>query len=127
MEAIDGLAPGWIEVGLHAARTPWRIATDYVWWGTSDAQDYLVTVSNWVESAGGMSAIGDKYELNGNRLHFWQTSVFVGAFAHAAIAHSQQRSDQHNEYFRNMYNSGYFHESLHALYLLLSAGMFVPC
>jgi len=61
-----GGKPNGDRYGYDAARAPWRVATDYVWNGTPAAKDCLGKLVTWVDGpAGGITAIGDLYQLGG--------------------------------------------------------------
>lgn len=113
----------------NAARTPWRIVTDYVWWGESQAKTYATQVSNWANSIG-LGNVVDGYSLSGSKTGQYQNSVFTGALALAGIAVSQERSDQsHADWLSALplgSDNSYYKASLRALYMLLSVGRFVP-
>jgi len=139
--ASTGLVPNWSNMsggagcggnadgdryGYDAARTPWRFATDYVWNGTPAAKDWLGKLVTWVDGpAGGITAIGDKYQLNGTKEGMNHNSTFTGAFALAAMSQSQAKADTYGVGFRAVSDGAYFEESLRAVYMLLAAGLFV--
>lgn len=111
--------------GYDAARTPWRIATDYVWHGTPAAKTYLDKLVAWVDGpAGGITKIGDKYTLSGTKEGMNHNSTFTGAFALAGMAHSQAKADLYGTAFRGISDGAYYEESLRAVYMLLAAGLF---
>jgi endoglucanase len=111
--------------GYDAARTPWRIATDYVWNGTPAAKEYLGKLVTWVDGpAGGITTIGDKYTLSGTKEGLNHNSTFTGPFAHAAMSHSQAKADLYGTAFRSISDGTYYEETLRAVYMLLSAGIF---
>jgi endo-1,4-beta-D-glucanase Y len=118
--------------GYDAARTPWRVATDYVWYGTPAAKAWLDKIVTWVDEplaqngGGGIVSIGDMYRLDGVRERTNRNSTFTGGFALAAMAHSQAKADQFNTAFRSINDSTYYEESLRAVYMLLAAGIFQP-
>lgn len=112
--------------GYDAARTPWRVATDYVWNGTPAAKDWLGKVVTWVDGpAGGITAIGDMYQLNGTKESPNHNSTFTGAFALAAMSQSKAKADQYGTAFRAISDGSYFEESLRAVYMLLASGLFL--
>ncbi len=139
--SATGLVPNWANMsgnpgcggyehadkyGYDAARTPWRIATDYVWNGTPAAKEYLTKLVNWVDGpAGGIAAIGDRYTLSGTKESPNHNSTFTGAFALAGMAHSQSKADQYGTGFRSISDSTYYEESLRAVYMLLASGLFL--
>jgi endo-1,4-beta-D-glucanase Y len=114
------------QYGSDAARTPWRIATDYAWWGVPAAQTWLRTVTAWVKSVG-IANIGSRYQLDGTATATAHTVVLVGAFADAAMANDQATVD---EFFTEVVTMApqttYFATNLRALYLLLPLGRFNP-
>jgi endo-1,4-beta-D-glucanase Y len=114
------------QYGSDAARTPWRIATDYVWWGTPAAQAWLRTVTSWVKTVG-IANIGGRYQLDGTATSTSHTVVLVGAFADAAMAQDQATVDEFfNEVATMAPQTGYFATNLRALYLLLPLGRMNP-
>ena len=112
--------------GYDAARTPWRIAVDYVWNGTPAAKTYLGKLVTWVDGpAGGITAIGDKYSLSGTKESVNHNSTFTGAFALAAMSVSQEKANLYGSAFRAISDSVYYEESLRAVYMLLASGLFL--
>lgn len=112
-----------------AARTPWRIAVDYVWFGTPEASTYLNKLVTWV--GGAISSVKDGYALNasdpsmalaGSATH---SSTFVGPFACAAMAASQAQVDAFVFNFQVIKDTpDYYSASLRAVYMLLMTGTF---
>jgi endo-1,4-beta-D-glucanase Y len=115
--------------GYDAARTPWRIVTDYAWWGEAQAKTYATKVSNWAGGVG-IANVVDGYSVSGSSTGEYKNSAFTGALALAGIAVSQQRSDQsHADWLGALplgSDNSYYKASLRALYMLLSVGRFVP-
>jgi endoglucanase len=136
-----GLVPNWSDMsggagcggkpdgdryGYDAARTPWRIATDYVWNGTPAAKEYLGKLVAWVDGpAGGITAIGDKYTLAGAKEGQNHNSTFTGAFALAGMSQSQAKADLYGTAFKSISDGAYYEESLRAVYMLLASGLFL--
>ncbi|OJJ19220.1 hypothetical protein BKI52_20630 [marine bacterium AO1-C] len=113
-----------------AARTPWRIATDYIWFGTAEAAAYCKKASDFVRvQLGGSSNIKDGYYQNGSVYGQYHNSTFVGAFANAAIAGEQQAHlDASYTDLANLNDDfSYFNQSLKTLYLFqLTGNFFLP-
>ncbi len=109
--------------GYDAARTPWRIALDHVWWGTPESAAWLATVTNWV-AANGIANVVDGYELVGTPVGTAHNSVFVGAFAVGAMTQSQALVDQFTQDLLGINDTAYFQLSTRALYLATLAGHF---
>jgi endo-1,4-beta-D-glucanase Y len=113
--------------GYDAARTPWRIATDYVWYGNNDAKIYSKKSSDFVKiTLGGTTNIKDGYNQNGTLIGKWHNATFVGAFACAAMGGENQT--HLNESYTDLKNlnepNSYFNQTLKTLYLFLMSGNF---
>ncbi|MDR2963271.1 MAG: hypothetical protein LBU90_06550 [Bacteroidales bacterium] len=129
-----------------ACRMPWRIATDYVWWGDSRAKQVSQRLTNFVNEpvwqhkesdgtlwfgAGGIRNVVDGYYVsglrkldeagNGGRNH---TIPFVGGFALASMAVSQTDTDAFMLEYAGMTPQGYYATSLDVLYKLVATGRF---
>jgi endo-1,4-beta-D-glucanase Y len=139
--ATTGLVPNWSNgsfnpgcangdgtYGYDAARTPWRIAVDYVWFGTPAAKTYLGKLVTWVGN--GISVVGDGYALNAASpavaLSANHNSTFTGGFSCAAMAFSQARTEEFALALKSIKDNTYYEESLRGLYMLLLAGNFAP-
>lgn len=120
-------SPG--DYGYNAARTPWRVVTDYTWWKAPQAEQFALTLSNWVSSIG-ITHVVDGYTLAGTATGQWKNSTFVGGFALSAIPGNQETSNQfHSDWLSYVplaQDSTYYNSSLRAIYLLLAAQRFVP-
>jgi len=139
--ASTGLVPNWSNMsgspgcggyanadryGYDAARTPWRVAVDYVWNGTPAAKEWLDKLVTWVDGpGGGITAIGDMYTLSGTKESPNHNSTFTGAFALAAMSQSQAKADIYGSAFRAISDGTYYEESLRAVYMLLASGLFL--
>lgn len=115
--------------GYDAARTPWRIAVDYVWYGTADAKTYSKKSSDFVRvNLGGSTNIKDGYNQNGtlSQSGQWHNATFVGAFACAAMAGENQKhlDDSYNDLKSLNDPDNYFHQTLKTLYSFLLTGNF---
>jgi hypothetical protein len=110
-----------------AARTPWRIAIDYLWYGTADAKIYAKKASDFVRvSLGGTANIKDGYNQDGSLKGQWHNATFVGAFACAAMAgDNQAHLDASYIDLKNLNEpNSYFNHTLKTLYLLALTGNF---
>ena len=118
---------GWPYDGFRyaydAARTPWRIALDHLWWGTADSQMFNTKITNWVDSFG-IANVVDGYFQDGSAYGSTHNATFVGGFAVGSTAVDQARSDAFNAELVNVPTFTYFNSSLKALYLLASTGNF---
>jgi endo-1,4-beta-D-glucanase Y len=110
-----------------AARTPWRIAVDYAFYGTSEAGVYAKKCSDFVrETLGGTANIKDGYYQNGTLSGEWHNATFVGAFACAAMAgENQTHLDSSYSDLRDLSEPySYYNQTLKTLYLFLLNGDF---
>lgn len=112
-----------------ACRTPWRIATDFLWWGASDAQRFLEPIVDFVKTdVGGIEEVLDGYAHNGTVLDKpagnWHTVPFVGSFALSGMATSQQDADDFMRHFSTMKGDNYFNTCLSVMYRFLATGNF---
>jgi len=143
--AVGGLVSDWCEASgnysseangyanqgrlytYDAARTPWRIAVDYVWYGSADAKTYAKKSSDFVRiNLGGTANIKDGYNQNGTPSSQWHNATFVGAFACAAMGGDDQT--HLNASYTDLKNlnepDSYFNHTLKTLYLLALTGNF---
>ena len=100
-----------------ACRTPWRVATDYVWFCTAEAQTFLQNVAAFVDSKGGIATYAPLLGPGGAG-----NSAFLGPFALSGTAVSQAKADTYlNAWLSaNMDDTPYFQGSLRGVYLLLA-------
>lgn len=110
-----------------AARTPWRIVVDYLWYGSTDAKAYAKKSSDFVRvTLGGTANIKDGYNQNGTASGQWHNGTFVGAFACAAMGGDDQAHlDASYTDLKNLNEpDSYFNHTLKTLYLLALTGNF---
>jgi endoglucanase len=112
-----GLNPDKSTYFYEACRTPWRVATDYVWFCTAEAQTFLQNVSNFIDAKGGLAAYATRIGPSGAG-----NSAFLGPFALSGMAVSQAKSDTYlNAWLSsNMDDTPYFQGSFRGLCLLLA-------
>lgn len=142
--AVGGLVSDWCEASgnyspqanyanqgkwytYDAARTPWRIAVDYVWYGNADAKTYAKKSSDFVRiNLGGSANIKDGYNQNGTATGQYHNATFVGAFACAAMAgENQAHLDASYTDLKNLNEpNSYFNQTLKTLYSFLLTGNF---
>lgn len=128
----SGYAFGGLRYHYDAARTPWRIATDYIWWGNTTAQAWCTKVTTWVNGGGGgIANIGDSYEQNGTKQSNNHNSTFTGGLACAALATSATNANNFAANFKSIpsaNDAAYFQRTIRAVYYLLMTGNFwYPC
>lgn len=109
-----------------AARTPWRIATDYRFWGTEAARTLLTKHVAFAKQKG-IDSIGDKYNLDGSVVNGFHTPVTTGAFATATVVSDGATANQFYQALRAVTVNEYFPTTLKLLYLAFGAGKFDRC
>ncbi len=110
-----------------AARTPWRIAVDYAWYGNESARLYSKKVSDFVRvTLGGTTNVKDGYNQNGTVIGRYHNATFVGGFGSAAIAGENQThlNSTYTDLLAVNEPNSYFNHSLRTLYLFLLNGEF---
>ena len=125
------------EYQSDAARTPWRVATDYAWTGEPRAAQFLDVLNGFVSGLPRVRII-DRYNLQGQGLGDNVASAFgrrgsfhMGGFATAMIASSQEDLDSFAGAWNSVYRAGdlingetlrAYNGSLALLYALLMTG-----
>ncbi|MDA3892700.1 MAG: glycosyl hydrolase family 8 [Salinivirgaceae bacterium] len=98
--AVGGLVSDWckadgteasgksLNYSYDASRTPWRIATDYIWFGDTRAKSYLDKTNNFVQNTiNGIQNVKDGYQQNGDLIagDRYHNNTFVSNFACAGV------------------------------------------
>jgi hypothetical protein len=130
-----------------AARTPWRVATDLAWTGSTGARTFLTPMVNWLNTSNRLTHIVDVYALTGVALNGAvqlnnmtldatgrRSTITMGAFATAGIAGTQAELDRLVGAWQSLYRAGddlgpggitqphAFNNSLALLYGMLATG-----
>lgn len=125
-----GLLPDWttaagnpasgmgFDYRYDAARVPWRLAVDAVWYGTPQAIAQLDKLNTFWKSVG-VGNIKDGYTVSGNLIGQWHNATFVGmAAAGAAVSPDAAfKTAMWNE-IKNFQSENYYNDSLRVLALL---------
>lgn len=107
-----------------AARTPWRIAVDYLWYGNQDALDYLDLCNAFVDDKGGFDQIFPGYRQTGVAINTtFRDPTFTGAYATAAMSVSNQNyvNAAYAE-LKKQTTDAYFGSTLRAIYMFVMSG-----
>lgn len=106
-----------------AARVPYRIALDYLWHGSPDAQGALATMVQWL---GSQSSFGDRYSHSGQMTRNFRNSVHIGGFTMAALTGTDQSLvDRLRDTWVQQHMGGddqYYQATLGTLYDLAATG-----
>ena len=122
-----GRTVGEPRVDYNGCRVPWRIVTDHLWWGSSEAQEVTDRLTAWA-GAQGISTLVDGYLVDGTRYpgSTWtRSNPWTGGWSTGAMSHSQARVDEFTAWFKGCgADDGYYDTSLRALYMLTLTGNF---
>lgn len=123
---MNGLVPDWCDpsgnipsgdhgqYGPDASRTPWRVATDYVWFAEPRAKTFLDNVATYVESAGGVARAQTP------------NSNYRGALAMSALPKDAVTAQAYVDAWltTSVDDESYFPGTLRPVYMLLLANQF---
>lgn len=124
--SMSGLVPNWTDsnasipggtdgqYGADASRTPWRIATDYAWFGEQRAVTFLDNVSSYVDDNGGIARL------------FSPNSNYRGGLALSALHQDAAKAQRYTDAWltTSVDDTSYFPGTLRAVYMLLAAQQF---
>lgn len=125
------------EYQSDAARTPWRVATDFLWTGEPRAETFLGVMADYVATQLPLVRVVDRYNLQGQPLGDNVASALgrrgsfhMGGFATAMTARSKADLDTFTAAWNSIYRSGdlldgtlrAYNGSLAMLYGLLVTG-----
>jgi endo-1,4-beta-D-glucanase Y len=127
VDQYGNIANGQNFVNYNGCRTPWRIVSDYLWFGTARAKDMTDKLTDWADSVGIQSVV-DGYNVDGTRAagsEWNKSNPWTGAWAAGAMSKSQDRVDRFTTHFLSCNDDdGYYDTSLRALYMLTVSGNF---
>lgn len=123
--------------GDDAARTPWRIATDYLWNGVTEADQWNDKMTAWVNTIGITNTV-QWYHLDGNPdteapTYQDHTAINVGPWAVGAMTYDQATVDAFAAELVAIpsgpgdHDGEYFPRMLKALSLATLVGKFTTC
>jgi hypothetical protein len=124
--AQSGLVPDWSsasgtpasgtegQYGHDASRTPWRVATDYVWFNEPKAATFLNQLATYVDGHGGVARL------------FEPNSAFRGGLAMSALPATGTKAQEYTDAWltTSVDDDTYFPGTLRPLYMLLLANKF---
>jgi endo-1,4-beta-D-glucanase Y len=127
-DTLQCSAKGWGDWhGWDASRVPWRVVTDFIWWGNAEAEAYSITIADFVISKGGVAQTCQGYNLDGTQCGATPAvTTFAGAFASSGIAKDQDTVNDFFDDLKTVENNGYFNEILNALYFTTAVQRFKP-
>lgn len=107
-----------------AARTPWRIAVDYIWYNNADALSYLNLCNNFVNAQGGFDEIYPGYSQTGVAITTsYKDPAFTGAYASAAMSSTSQNFvDTGYTVLKGQPTGAYFGATLRVMYMFTATG-----
>lgn len=120
-------------VGYDAVSAAWRVATDYAWFGGSDAEGWLSQQIGWLDAEVGAEQLADVqsgFFVDGSEIlgaPGGADAGYVGAFAAGAVGVSQALSDDYHAVLMDLpkaNDGGVRAATSRALYLLFAANRF---
>jgi endo-1,4-beta-D-glucanase Y len=113
----------------NSCRVPWRIAMDYCYYGTANAQSHLNRTATWLQSTA-PNTTGDGYNLDGTKTSNSNNAAFTGPFGCAFMAPTAGspawNQSQLNSYYASVlnmsFNGEYYNGALQLLTLLFMTG-----
>ncbi|MGL5818686.1 MAG: glycosyl hydrolase family 8 [Phycicoccus sp.] len=127
---VDGVVVnGTNTYNSDTARAPWRLATDYVWFGDDRAKTILTDYNAFFEGAGGgLSNLCESYDRFGAKIGSWcgsDAGWMIGGAASAQLAEDDtaSRTEAWNA-LTTAFTGDYYSFELMQLGVLLAAGKF---
>ena len=133
-----GLVPDWCDdgggansrganYGFDAARTPWRMAWAYCWYGDAGAKSVVDKMTTWVKqkTSNTPAQIVDGYKLDGTATGKDNIATYLAPFACAAMVDASQQDWLDACYSRLSSftgDDGYYNQTIKVLSLLLLTG-----
>ncbi len=112
------------QVDYNGARLPWRVISDYLWYGDVHSRDICNKMTDWINTKGGLTNIYDGYSsTDGTANGGWnQSPAWTGSWACGAMAKDQSTTDNFANYFKACTYDAYYASSLRLLYSLTLTG-----
>ncbi|MBN2037884.1 MAG: hypothetical protein JW768_14175 [Chitinispirillaceae bacterium] len=119
----DGRGPDYL---FDAARTPWRMAMAYCWYGDADAKTVAGKIDTWIsgKTGGDPTQIMSGYNMQGGALGTYNIPTYIGPFACGAMVGSNQTwlNACYNRLCTFIDNDNYYNQSIKVLSLLMLTG-----
>lgn len=118
------------EFGGDAARTSYHVATDYLWYGKSDAREFLHRATSWAKDEVGIENLQVNYLLDGEESDcesHGDRTASVGSFANGAVGFDQETVNAFARELKKLSPDDEPEQGLKALYLLQLSGQFTTC
>ncbi|MBK8808428.1 MAG: CIA30 family protein [Bacteroidales bacterium] len=120
----QSIGGGGCDFSWDACRTPWRVAWDYIWWGSSDAQTMSAKTATFTDTKSATNLNGPM-TTNGDALSpSYNNSVFIGGLAASYMTNSTKQSNLDSWYgtLKSKNEGLYYAPTLQILYLLTLSG-----
>jgi len=129
--SVDHNGSGTGNFGYDAVRTPWRVALDYLWFGTPASKSFLDKISTWIigTTAGVPTSIRVGYTTAGTFTNA-VNSVYTGAFVLSGVSDPADTAWIRQGYARllrlgpDATGTSYFNDSWGLIDLLTLSGNF---
>jgi len=125
-QSQDANGSGTNKFGYDAARTPWRVLTDYLWFGTADAKSFLSKIDTWIknETESDPNYILREYSTDGKVSVEWPNALYVGALVVPGMIASNPDDwlTTGADMVFNFGNDNYYNDSWKVIYLITLSG-----
>src|SRR5690606_26834181 len=118
------------DFGIDAARTSFRVATDYLWYGKAESKDFLDRTTNWATHEVGIEDVQVNYTVHGEVGSCEDKGgriISVGSLANGAVSSNQETVNAFAQELKALSATEYPEQALKALYLLQLSGKFTTC
>lgn len=119
------------EYGMDACRTPWRVAQEFSWYGSTESKSQASITASWVSTKiTDPGSVGDWYTMDGTKTKSWNNAAYVGGFA-SALMIDQKYSTLLKTYYSKLVSfdhinqsdgANYYCSTLQLLYALYLTG-----
>lgn len=112
----------------NACRTPWRLATDYLLFNETRAEQALKPFNNWLYNASSANPnnLSNGYRLNGTAIYQFNDPAFVSAYVVSAMLDTNKQAWLNSLYAhliqQNFSSSKYYENSIKLLSMLVISG-----
>lgn len=124
---VDFKGSGSDKFGYDAARTPWRVALGYIWFGSTAEKTWLSKINTWIvgKTGGSWPKTFAEWKLDGSSSGNFTNSLYLGAFASTGFVGTDTTWTRKG--FEAIIQKGadnYYNDSWQLFYSLTLAGNF---
>lgn len=124
----DFKSSGTDKFGYDAARTPWRVAMSYIWYGGASEKAWLSKINTWIQTKAGTSwaKVYAEWKLDGSGSATFFNSLYYGAFAVTGFVDAADSAWMRKgmQEILSLGSDYYYNDSWQLLYALTLSGNF---